>query len=263
MFIVSVLLLFLQAQPQQAQPQPFNPPSAQDTLSYLNQTIDWYRHLSVEEGIAGDSADIRFVNDDRQIAKQVLQLSFEFARSNAKLLTGKNAPAVTNESEEPQRNRGLSRAAATAEAQVKTATAELETLRQKLATATKTQRAKLQTTIDEVQAELNLAQTRSDTFRSILQFVGEGGEAGTRASLATQIDELQRSIPELEPEPKAGAAQTSNSGAPNQSAAAGQTTSHGSPSGILDLITDLFALSRKMRTIDQTMDLTNALTKSL
>jgi len=257
MFILSVLLLFLQAQP-------VNPPSARDTLSYLNQTIDWYRHLSVEEGIAEDSADIRFVNDDRQIAKQALLLSFEFARSNAKLLTGKNAPAVTDDSDEPQRNRGLSRAAAKAEAQVNDAQAELETLREKLRTAPEKQRVKLQTTIDEVQAELNLAQTRSETFRSILQFVGEGGEAGTRDSLPAQINELQKSIPELEPEPKGGGTQTSNSpNAPNQNPAVVQATSHGSPSGILDLITDLFALSRKMRTLDQTTELTNNLAKSL
>ena len=111
MLTLSVLLLFLQAPAAQV----ITPPSAQDTLAYLNQAIDWYRHLSVEEGIAGDSADLRFVNDDRQIAKQVLQLSFEFARANAKLLANQKAPTITtNESDEPQRGRGLARAAATA-----------------------------------------------------------------------------------------------------------------------------------------------------
>src|SRR5215475_5912232 len=93
MLTLSLLLMFLQAQP-------VTPPSAQDTLAYLNQTIDWYRHLSVEEGVAVDSADIRFLNDDRQVAKQVLQLSFDFARSNAKLLTSRNAPAAESASDE-------------------------------------------------------------------------------------------------------------------------------------------------------------------
>jgi small-conductance mechanosensitive channel len=262
MLTLSVLLLLLQTPATQPAAQVITPPSAQDTLAYLNQAIDWYRHLSVEEGIAGDSADLRFVNDDRQIAKQVLQLSFEFARANAKLLASQKAPATTaNDSDEPQRGRGMARAAATAEAQVKDAQAELETLKQKLRTAPEKQQAKLQTTIDEVQSELNLAQTRSETFRNILQFMGEGGEAVTKNSLPTQIDELQKSIPELEPEPKAGAAQSSPSpNAPNQTV---QSTSRGSASGILDLITDLFALSRKMRTLDQTTDLTNDLAKSL
>ena len=57
--------MFLQAQPATL-------PSAEDTLAYLNQAIDWYRHLSVEEGVAVDPADIRFLNDDKQVAKQVL-----------------------------------------------------------------------------------------------------------------------------------------------------------------------------------------------
>src|SRR5215831_4774428 len=236
MLTLSVLLFFLQAPASQPvlAAQVITPPSAQDTLAYLNQAIDWYRHLSVEEGIAGDSADLRFVNDDRQIAKQVLQLSFEFARANAKLLASQKAPATTtNDADEPQRGRGIARAAATAEAEVKDAQAELETLKQKLRTTPERQQAKLQSTIDEVQSELNLAQTRSETYRNILQFMGEGGEAATRNSLPAQIDELQKSIPELEPEPKGGAPQSSASAnAPNPTV---QGTSRGSASGILDL----------------------------
>src|SRR5262245_40875124 len=127
MLAVTLLSMLLQAQPTPL-------PSAQDTLAYLNQTIDWYRHLSVEEGIAVDSADIRFLNDDRQVAKQILQLSFDFARSNAKLLQNQNAPAA-NASDEPRQNRGLSRAAASAEADARNAQAELDSLREKLQTA--------------------------------------------------------------------------------------------------------------------------------
>jgi small-conductance mechanosensitive channel len=253
MLTISLLFMFLQAQPA-------TPPSAQDTLAYLNQTIDWYRHLSVEEGVAGEPADIRFLNDDRQVAKQFLQLAFDFARSNAKLLASRNAPAPENASDEPRRNRGLSRATASAEADVRRAQAELDTLKRKLQTASEKNRRRLQITIDEVQSELNLARTRSETFRSILEFMGAGG-AGTGSSLIAQIDELQKSVPELEPEAKTTTQPAS--GSPTQNPAVVQTTTHGPPSGILDLLTDLFALSRKIRTLDQTMALTDALSKAL
>ena len=243
----------------QAQPAPL--PSAEDTLAYLNQAIDWYRHLSVEEGIAVDPADVRFFNDDRQVAKQVLQLSFDFARSNAKLLARQKAPAPDNAADAPRRNRGLSRAAASAEADVREAQTELGDLKRKLETASEKNRRKLQITIDEVQSELNLAQTRSETFRSIVEFMGSAGGAGAGSSLIAQIDELQKSIPELEAEPKT-ASQPTN-GSPTQSPALAQTTAHGPPSGILDLLTDLFALSRKTRTLDQTIALTDALSKAL
>src|SRR5262245_47811091 len=157
MLTLTLLLMFLQ-------PQPTPLPSAQDTIAYLNQAIDWYRHLSVEEGIAVDPADIRFLNDDRQVAKQILQLSFDFARSNAKLLTNQNAPAA-DPSDEPRPNRGLSRAAASAEADARNAQSELDSLRDKLQTAPEKNRRQLQSAIDELQSELNLAKTRSETFR--------------------------------------------------------------------------------------------------
>jgi len=253
MLTLTLLLMFLQAQPTPL-------PSAQDTLAYLNQAIDWYRHLSVEEGIAVDPADIRFLNDDRQVAKQILQLSFDFARSNAKLLTNQNAPAA-DPSDEPRPNRGLSRAAASAEADARTAQAELDSLREKIQTAPEKNRRQLQSTIDEVQSELNLAKTRSETFRSIVEFMGDGGGAGTGSNLRAQIDELQKSVPELEPETKTSGA--TSSGSPVQNSAIVQTTTHGPPSGILDLVTDLFALSRKIRTLDQTAALTNDLSKAL
>src|SRR5215510_2127219 len=253
MLTISLFLMFLQTQPAPL-------PSAEDTLAYLNQAIDWYRHLSVEEGIAVDPADVRFFNDDRQVAKQVLQLSFDFARSNAKLLARQKAPAPENAANEPRRNRGLSRAAASAEADVREAQTELGDLKRKLQTASEKNRRKLQITIDEVQSELNLAQTRSETFRSILEFTRAGG-AGTGSSLIAQIDELQKSVPELEPEAKT--TNQSASGSPTQNSAVVQTTTHGPPSGILDLLTDLFALSRKIRTLDQTAALTDALSKAL
>jgi len=243
----------------QAQPAPL--PSAEDTLAYLNQAIDWYRHLSVEEEIAVDPADVRFFNDDRQVAKQVLQLSFDFARSNAKLLARQKAPAPDNAADAPRRNRGLSSAATSAEADVREAQTELGDLKRKLETASEKNRRKLQITIDEVQSELNLAQTRSETFRSIVEFMGSAGGAGAGSSLIAQIDELQKSIPELEAEPKT-ASQPTN-GSPTQSPTLAQTTAHGPPSGILDLLTDLFALSRKTRTLDQTIALTDALSKAL
>src|SRR5262245_61950106 len=81
---ISLLLMFLQAQPA-------TPPSAQDTVAYLNQTIDWYRHLSVEEGVAVDSADIRFLNDDRQVAKQIL---FNASGMESQLANSRMSPLV-------------------------------------------------------------------------------------------------------------------------------------------------------------------------
>src|SRR5947208_2705063 len=70
-------------------------PNSQDVIAYLNQNIDWYRHLSIEEGIATDPSDILFVNDNRETASQIVRLSFDFARAAAQVATAQ-APSQTN-----------------------------------------------------------------------------------------------------------------------------------------------------------------------
>src|SRR5215510_2111133 len=65
-------------------------PTAQDTLGYLKNTIDWYRQSRVDEQFATNAADIIFIDNDRQLAKQILRLSFDFARAEAKLISSQS-----------------------------------------------------------------------------------------------------------------------------------------------------------------------------
>jgi small-conductance mechanosensitive channel len=249
MFAATLLLILLQAQPSQ----PVALLTPQDTLAYLNQTIDWYRQLAVEERIATETADVRFLNDDRQTAKQILQLAFDFARAEAKLLAAAKAvPAATGDTSDTQAQ-ALAQATAKADSEVRDSKTELEGLKQKLQTAQGKDRRELQSTIDELQSEINLDQTRAETFHSILQFVGEGSSGG---SLTAQIDELQRSIPELDADAsKTPGVQTN---API-SAPTVVLANRSQPSGILNLVTSLFALRRKVGTLDQSIELTDAL----
>src|SRR6266852_3797635 len=61
-----------------------NIPVAKDAIQYLRETIDWYRYLRLQEQMATDAGDLTFLDDDRQLAKQIVQLSFDFARAEAK-----------------------------------------------------------------------------------------------------------------------------------------------------------------------------------
>ena len=239
------ILVFLSAQA----PQPAaNLPNAQATLQYLKDTIDWYHGLRIEEQLATDPTDAMFLEDNRQLARQIVRLSFDFARAEAKLLSNRAAPGpAETQSSDPARYSGLLKAAGEADQVVKETEAEIESLRQKLQTAQGEKRRQLQSTLDEVQSELNLDRTRSETFKNILQFVGEAGAIGT--NLQAQIDELVRSVPEVE-------ADTTKS--PPAPAAAPASRSQ-QPSGILDLITNLFALNRKISALDQAIQSTDVL----
>ncbi len=242
-------------QPQTAQNAPTPTyPDPQQVLDYLNQTIDWQRHIAVEEQIATDPADILFLNGDKQAANQVLKLSFDFARAEAQLLASQK-PASTEQppSDGSSRYASLSRAAGSADAQVKQAQQEIADLRNKLENARGRQRTQLQASLDETQSELDLAQTRSQALHNLLQFVSGSG-AVTGGSLQAQIDELQRSVPELEMESVKGASGANNSGSAARSANRGAQST-----GLIGLVTDLFALSRKIHILDQSNELTDNL----
>lgn len=238
---------------------PSNGLVAKDILQYLRGTIDWYRHLRLQEQVAADSSDLNFLDDNRQLAKQIVQLSFDFAHAEAKLLAKQSV--ATQTSDQPAdlaAYSGLAKAAAAADQEVRDTESELEETKQKLRTAEGAQRQHLQSTADELQSEITLDRARFDTFRSILQFVQAPGSAG--ASLETQIDELQRSIPELQADATKTAGGQTNSTV--SSSAVVQNNTGNQPSGILDLIMSLFAISRKMSTLDDAIAATNAISKA-
>ena len=235
-----------------------NVPDSKETLQYLRQTIDWYHRLHLQEQIATGPSDLSFLDDNRQVATQIVQLSFDFARAEAKRTTKQPVPneAAADQSSQSVEPSGLAKAAAEADREVKDTEAEVESLKRKLDAAQGQRRRELQSTLDEVQSELNLDRTRRDTFHSILQFVQAPGAGG--ANLETEIDELQHSIPELQPD-SVRAGVTLPSSTPMPSAATSQTGNRNQSSGILDLITNLFGLSAKMHTLDDGIVATNAL----
>ena len=69
----------------QVSPSASDLPTNQQVLAFLTESIDWYRHRAIEEQLATDPVDLVFVNDNRPVAAQILQLSFDFARADASL----------------------------------------------------------------------------------------------------------------------------------------------------------------------------------
>lgn len=247
------LLLVLLLQPlicipaQETSNQQSNFPSPQDVLSFVNQSISWYRQLSSEQQIATEPEDIIFVNDDKQLSTQILRLSFGFGLAYA----GSQNLAPTQQAGSPTQDRyqQLLQLANTADQQVKSTQGEVEDARRKLETAPPRKRKEIESQIGELQAELELAQTRRDTLRNMLQFVS--GANGNGGSLRAQLEELQRVIPPANEQSTQG--QSSTSGTSNETARKTQST------GILDLITGLISLSKKVHAIDDRIQQTNHL----
>jgi small-conductance mechanosensitive channel len=232
-------------------------PDPQQVLSYLNQSIDWYRHLAVEEDNATDATDTLFVNDDRQMATQIVRLSFDFGRAAAQLASAQAAPD-TSQNSANSRFQNLMRVAAQTDDTIRQTQAEIEQTRNELEKARPSARPKLQATIDELQSELALAQARSDAVHNILQFTNAGSSGTSSGNLLAKVQELQRSVPEITLTSATSAPANpdnqnkSNSGSSSSSNASAAPRRE-QPSGLLALITDVFALTRKIHGIDDSI----------
>ena len=244
---------FLSAQAPSA-PVDQNVPKGQDVIAFLNQNIGWYHQLVQEQQIASSPEDVLFADENRQTATEILRLAFDFARAEARLL-GNNGAAESENQASPGRYQSLLKAAQSADSELQQTKAELEADKKSLESAHGKNREKLQSTIDELQSEIDLAQTRSNTLHELVQFVS--GASGAGGNLSVQIDQLQRSVPELQTVQQD---QTQGKSATPADASTVRTNDRRSVStGALSLIEDLFSSSHEIDILQQRDRATNDL----
>jgi small-conductance mechanosensitive channel len=239
---------------------PSDPP---DLIQFLEQTIGWYRQLGVEQQIATGPNDAMVVHDNQQIADQVVQLAFDFARAETALTTkptGSNQEAGAKPGS-PQ-DQALVQMAATLDKDVQDLQGEVESVKQKLTTVAGRKRQELQSTLAETRSELELAEARRDAVRSMMEFIGGASTYGLGATgQRAQIEALARSVPGALAKP---ATSKESGNAVNESfgSAGVSGTAKAEPSGIWGLAGDLFALSRRVHTLEETIQSTDALAQS-
>jgi small-conductance mechanosensitive channel len=234
-------------------------PTSQQTLGFLNQTIDWYRHLSSEEQLADQPTDLLFVYNDRDLANQVLSLSFDFARANAQILASINgqsgAQAAAGGAGQYQ---NLSQLAASAQEGIAQKKQKLDALKQQLTTAKPGDRATVQEEIATEQSAVDLAQARSDALNSLVQFSATSDGSTKGNSFIAQINELEQSVPGARTTQGNAKNSTANTGGSPSVPPAAKTT----PTGILGLASDLWSIRGKMHALNESLALTNSLQQS-
>jgi small-conductance mechanosensitive channel len=233
-----------------------------DIIQSLTQTIGWYRQLAVEQQIAAEPNEVMIVNHNRQIADQVVQLAFAFARAEAESAGKEHGTSqAEGQGPAPSQYQSLLQLSAKLDKKVQDLQGELQSIKQKLETATGRKRQTLQSLLAETQSELDLAVARKDAVRSMAEFVGGTSTNGLGATgLRAQIEALARSVPAALSKPSAGN-ETSSSANEQSAPAPISGASKSEPSGILGLTSDLFRLSRKIHTLADTIQMTEALTQ--
>lgn len=242
---------------------PASPANGEEIIPFLNQTIVWYRQITLQQQLATEPSDVLFLNDNRQIADQVVQLSFAFARARVQSLNLESGGPTPGQANAPaSQYQRLADAAAKADQQVKSTQQEIDGQRQQLANAVGRKRRVLEALVAETQSELDLFQARRDVLRSMLQFATGASSAASSGSLAAQIDELARTIPIAATNPKPGTdtAAAQNNAANNITVAARERKQE--PTGMLALIGDILAVHRKLDSLEDNLRITDQLSQA-
>lgn len=244
------------------------PPKADPAqmLQFLGKTVSWYRQLAVEQQMATQPSELTFVQDNRRLAGQAVQLAFDYARSQAQLQRKK--PATQQANQQPQQDnaaqyQGLTQAAQKADQEVQQTEAELQTTREQLANASAKKKGLLQSKIAELQSELGLIQARRDAIQTMVEFVNTSSSESSGTGLRAQIEELARSVPAAISGNQTGnqnqQANQSQAAAEAAPAASVSVTPKTTPTGIWGLASDLLRLSGKLHTLKDQLSATNEL----
>src|SRR5215467_10417974 len=162
----------------------------EDILSFLDQSVSWHRQLSNHLSLVNGPGDAVFLNENRQIADQVVQLAFEFARAEAQQLTLENKPADSQSQPNTSQYQNLLNLKEKSKQRLDKVQHELDSLKQQLLMAGGQKRKMLEAEVAETEDELELLKARHETLQNFLQFAS-GMSTGTGPKgLQAQIEEL-------------------------------------------------------------------------
>ena len=253
-----------QNDPAQSTPSSTPAPSIQPSqvIEFLSHTITWYRQSGVEQQLATEPADLTYIQENRRVADQVVQLAFDYARAQAQLLAKQSAKAQPQGqapvSDQYQR---MVQAAAKADQDLQDTQTELQDTRQKLAKSSSANRRLLESQVAELESEINLIQARRDALNGMLDFVASSNSGTSTAGLRAQVEELARSVPASLSHPQ-GASQAETTPEPSRSSS-NTVAKTAPPSGIWGLSADLIRLSSKRHTLEDEADATSELAKDI
>jgi len=237
-----------------ARPSTYQLPSNSEVIGYLLQSVNWYRHVYSERQFANEPADLMFFDDNQAIERQIVKLSFDFAKADAMLQTNA-APlhAGTTPSRPPSadlahfielknRNDQLSQQARE----------EIKNLDRRLNRAKEADRRKLEAAEEDAQTRLQLLNAVAQGLNDLVEFVQSPSEGQTQSGhLDSTIDDLAQSIPEV-----------TGPAVPSATAHLQDTRLANSNAGILGLVSDVSTMKHKLHLVDEKVRLTDSLTLS-
>jgi len=232
-------------------------------VQILDETVDWYRMLGIQQQAATQPSDLLILYANRQTAEKVMALAFEIARANAELLASEAGAAQA--SEDAASVQSLTNTQKKLDAERTSIQAEIDTARRELAAGKTKGSADLQARVSVLQGELDLVNARRNMLSNMTQYAAQNDTNGFGAnSLKAHIDAIAASIPSAVPAPSAQPAPAQASSSDSDPGALSLVASTSlSRFGIWDLTATVLRLSAKAATIDTVNERTAQLQKVL
>jgi small-conductance mechanosensitive channel len=216
-FLLAIALISAPA----PQPQPMG---AAHVLAFLNRTIAWDEQLDAQGELADQPTDVLYVNDNRQLGKQVVDLTFQAAKAEAQMLAPATAAAANAPSQRIQR---LTQRAASAADQLHREQARLADMQARLKPD--------DPAVGEAQSRVAMAQARNDAVSGMMTIMSGSTDASSN-DLSSQIAALEQNF--------SASAGVRNAPLPVAARKA-------PPSSVIGLIADVIALNRKTDALEQ------------
>jgi uncharacterized phage infection (PIP) family protein YhgE len=157
---------------------------------FLNETINWYQRIAVEQPEAPSPNDILFAASNAPLADQVVKLSFDFGHAGAELL-GQTTTGTTSSISVDSRYQSLAASASKNDVQLEQTQSQLDSLRQKLKSGPIRKQKDILSAIAETESTLALLKARRDAMNSLSQFMERAPQP---SGLLSHIEVLERSV---------------------------------------------------------------------
>jgi hypothetical protein len=232
-------------------PSRYQLPSNSEVIGYLLQSVNWYRHVYTERQVANEPADLMFLDDNQAIERQIVKLSFEFAKADATLeMSAVSLQGGTTPSHPPSADLAHFIELKNRNDQLRQqAIEEINDLDKRLNKNKGADSRKLKAAEEDAQTRLQLLNAVAQGLNDLVEFVQSPGEGQAQSGhLDSTIDDLAQTIPEMKGEAVPSA--TARLQEPNSRMVNGDA-------GILKLVSDVSAMSRKLHVVDEKIRLTD------
>ncbi|MGC1520747.1 MAG: mechanosensitive ion channel domain-containing protein [Steroidobacteraceae bacterium] len=220
------------------------PVTAASTIQMLDQTIDWYRTLGIQQQAANEPSDLLFLYDNRKTANQVIGLAFDIAKTNAEALAKQPSSGEPSTAAGSQTLDQLQKKLAGQAADVQ---AELESDRRQLTVARSQHRTELAAKIAELQGEIDLINAKKSLLGTLSTFSDQSrGEGFSADALKAQIDAMAVTMPTA----TTASPSSPNVASGNSTATTGMGAAAAARFGIWQLAANVVRLWEKISTID-------------